>query len=41
MILLMSTVVAYPAPITKWNRNVSDSSVIPINDFTFDRKCLC
>jgi len=35
-IVFMTTVVAYPAPTATWDRIVSDNSVIPINDFTFN-----
>jgi len=35
-ILFLITVVAFPAPVATWDRNVSDNSVIQINDFTFN-----
>jgi len=35
-IIFMTTVVAFPAPTATWDRNVSDNSVIPINEFTFN-----
>jgi len=30
----MTTVIAYPFPTAKWNRIVTNSSVIPVNEFT-------